>query len=177
MANGSSGGASKILDDRYEPALDILASGDGRPDTRISTRRRFMTMISVPVGPPYGTIPVNTKLICAAVPDPVSPDTASNLLIDSAGGRSITALVKIREVGKMLGGDFAEFIQADQARSVCFVNRAAWVSVVPHPQVERVSQINFANRRYLPVTGTVDKVIERLEKASAARSARRSRVR
>jgi hypothetical protein len=136
-----------------------------------------MTTISVPVGPPYGTIPVNTKLICAAVPDPVSPDTASNLLIDSAGGRSITALVKIRQVGKMLGNEFAEFTQADQARSVCFVNRTGWVSVVPHPQVEGVSQINFANRRYLPVTGMVDKVIERLEKGSAGRSARRRRGR
>jgi hypothetical protein len=136
-----------------------------------------MTTISVPVGPPYGTIPVNTKLICAAVPDPVSPDTASHLLIDSAGGRSINALVKIREMGKMLGDEFAEFTAADQARSTCFVNRAAWVSVVPHPQVQTVSQINFANRRYLPVTGTVDKVIARLERGSAARSARRARAR
>ena len=136
-----------------------------------------MTTISVPVGPPYGTIPVNTKLICAAVPDPVSPDTASHLLIDSAGGRSINALVKIREIGKMLGNEFAEFTEADQARSICFVNRAAWVSVVPHPQVQAVSQINFANRRYLPVTGTVDDVIGRLESRSAVRSARRARGR
>ncbi len=136
-----------------------------------------MTTIRVPVGPPYGTIPVNTKLVCAAVPDPVSPDTASNLLIDLAGGRSITALVKICEIGKMLGSEFAEFTQADQARSICFVNRAAWVSVVPHPQVQGVSLINFANRRYLPVTGTVDDVIARLESGSAVRSARRARSR
>ena len=136
-----------------------------------------MTTIRVPVGPPYGTIPVNTKLVCAAVPDPVSPDTASNLLIDSAGGRSITALVKICEIGKMLGSEFAKFTQADQARSICFVNRAAWVSVVPHPQVQGVSQIDFTNRRYLPVTGKVDDVIKRLESGSAARGARRARGR
>ena len=61
-----------------------------------------MTTIRVPVGPPYGTIPVNAKLICAAVPDPVSPDTASHLLIDSAGGRLINAMVKIREIGSAM---------------------------------------------------------------------------
>ena len=67
-----------------------------------------MTTINVPIGPPYGTIPINTNAICAAIPDPVSPAAASDLLIDSAGGRSINALVEIAELGGMLGNDFVE---------------------------------------------------------------------
>ena len=136
-----------------------------------------MATINVPVGPPYGTVPVNAKAICAAVPNWVLPDTASDLLIDSAGGRSINALVQIGKIGTMLGRAFVEFTAADQARSTCFVNRAAWVSVVPHPQIEGVSQINFANRRYLAVTGKVSDVHARLEHRSSARNVQSSRAR
>jgi hypothetical protein len=88
-----------------------------------------MATINVDIGPPYDTIAVNADTICAAIPDPVTPDKASNLLIDSSGGRSITALVTIESIGKMLGGNFAKFTAADQAQSVCFVNRVLWVSV------------------------------------------------
>ncbi|ANW00803.1 hypothetical protein [Bradyrhizobium icense] len=77
------------------------------------------------------------------------------MLIDSADGRSITALVGIDELGKMLGDNFVEFVAADQARSICFVNRMAWVSITSHPQIAGVSQINFANRRPLGVAGSV----------------------
>lgn len=131
-----------------------------------------MTTIEVDIGPPYGTIAVNADTICAAIPDPASPAKASNLLIDSAGGRSITALATIANVGNMLGGNFVQFIAADQAKSVCFVNRMLWISVAPHPQVARVSQISFANRRPLSVAGQVANVLALLE-GKPARTARR----
>jgi len=136
-----------------------------------------LATIKVPLGPPYGTVPVNTTAICAAIPDPSLPDAATELLVDSAGGRSINALVAIGEMGTRLGGDFAEFTAADPPKSTCFVNRTAWVSVVPHPQVDGVSQINFANRRYLAVVGDVDEVLARLERGSPSRSAGRPRTR
>jgi hypothetical protein len=136
-----------------------------------------MTTINVPIGPPYGTIPVNISVICAAIPDPASPAAASDLLIDSAGGRSINALVEIAEIGRMLGIDFVEFTAADQARSTCFVHQKTWVSIVPHPQIDAVSQINFANRRPLAVVGTVKDVLARLERGPAAKSAKRAPAR
>ena len=136
-----------------------------------------MPTIEVPVGQPHGDILVNIDLICAAVPDLVSPDRASSLLINSAGGRSITALLKISEIGKLLGNAFVEFTVADAAKSTCFVNRTIWVSIVPHPQVRDVTQINFAHRRYLPVTGTINEVIKQLEGGSSAKSARRAQRR
>lgn len=132
-----------------------------------------MTIIEVDIGPPYDTIVVNADTICAVIPDPASPGKASNLLIDSAGGRSITALVKIANIGSMLGDNFVQFTAADQAKSICFVNRILWVSVAPHPQVARVSQINFANRRPLSVAGQVANVRALLE-GSPARTARRA---
>jgi hypothetical protein len=125
-----------------------------------------MAAIKVPVGPPYGTIPVNADAICAAIPDPALPAAASLLLIDSAGGRSINASVGIRDIGRMLGAGFAEFASVDQTGSICFVSRTAWISVAPHPQVQGVSQINFANRRPLAVAGSVDVVLAILEQAS-----------
>jgi hypothetical protein len=136
-----------------------------------------MTTINVPIGPPYGTIPVNTNLVCAAIPDPVSPGAAADLLIDSAGGRSINALVEITEIGRMLGGDFVEFTAADQAQSICFVNQKTWVSIVPHPQIDAVSQINFANRRPLAVVGAVKDVFARLERGPTAKRAKRTPAR
>lgn len=136
-----------------------------------------MTTIKVPIGPPYGTIPVNTNGICAAIPDPVSPAAASDLLINSAGGRSINALVEIAEIGRMLGSGFLEFAAADQARSTCFVNQMTWVSIVPHPQIDAVSQINFANRRPLAVVGSVKDILARLERGPTAKSAKRAPAR
>jgi hypothetical protein len=81
------------------------------------------------------------------------------------GGRSIAALLDIREVGQLLGTTFAQFTMAG-GRSPCFVSRTAWVSIVPHPQVAGVAQINFANR-YLAVVGSVDEVRAKLEGPSA----------
>lgn len=112
-----------------------------------------MTIIKVDIGPPYDTIAVNADTICAAIPDPAYPSKVSNLLIDSAGGRSITALAKIADIGNMLGDNFVQFTAADQAKSICFVNRWLWVSVAPHLQVAKVSQVSFANRRPLSVAG------------------------
>lgn len=136
-----------------------------------------MTTIHVPIGLPSGPIPVNIDLICAAIPDPVSPDAASNLLIDSAGGRSINALLDIVKLGSMLNSDFVKFTAADQARSTCFVNRKMWISIVPHPQVDDVAQINFANRRPLAVRGTVKNVLALLEAAPTAKRAKRESAR
>lgn len=132
-----------------------------------------MTTIEVDIGPPYDTIAVNADTICAAIPDPASPGKASNLLIDSAGGRSITALAKIADIGDMLGDNFVQFTAADQAKSICFVNRMLWVSVARHPQVAKVSQISFANRRPLSVAGQVANVLAALE-GKPAKTARRA---
>jgi hypothetical protein len=123
-----------------------------------------MAIIEIPVGEPYGTIPVNTLTIYSAVPHPPAPDTSSDLLIDSSGARSIQALAPIKDIGLMLGTDFAEFTMASVARSTCFVNRTTWVSIVPHPQIAGVVQINFANH-YIPVRGTVTEVRQALQSA------------
>jgi hypothetical protein len=128
-----------------------------------------MAVIALPLGPPYGKVPVNTDLICAAIPDPAQPAKASDLLIDAAGGRSIAALLDIRQVGQLLGAAFVQFTMAG-GRSPCFVSRTAWVSIVPHPQVAGVAQINFANR-YLAVVGSVGEVRAKLEGPSAVPTA------
>jgi len=86
-------------------------------------------------------------------------------------------LLEIGEMGKMLGRDFVEFTAADQAKSRCFISRIVWVSIVPHPQIAAVSQINFANRRPLAVAGSVKDVLARLERRPSARSARRASAR
>jgi hypothetical protein len=129
-----------------------------------------MAIIEIPVGEPYGTIPVNTLTIYSAVPHPPAPDTSSDLLIDSSGARSIQALVPINAIGRMLGTDFAEFTMANVARSTCFVNRTTWVSIVPHPQIAGVVQINFTNH-YIPVRGTVSEVRQALQSAAKLASA------
>jgi hypothetical protein len=126
-----------------------------------------MAVIDVPVGPPYGTIPVNTGAIYAVVPHPADPAAASDLLIDSSGARSIQALLPITNFGGVLGKDFAEFPMADIAQSTCFVNRMTWVSIVPHPQIAGVVQINFAHH-YIPVRGTVEGVKKQLLPAALA---------
>jgi hypothetical protein len=68
-------------------------------------------------------------------------------------------------IGRMLGSGFVEFAMADVARSLCFVNRMTWVSVVPHPQVSGVAQINFANH-YVPVRGTVTETLQKLQSSA-----------
>jgi hypothetical protein len=133
-----------------------------------------MSIIEIPVGQPYGTIPVNTLTIYSVVPHPPAPDTSSDLLIDSSGARSIQALVPVDEIGRMLGGDFAKFTMASIARSTCFVNRNTWVSIVPHPQISGVVQINFANH-YIPVRGTVTEVRHAMQSASIPASAETDR--
>jgi hypothetical protein len=126
-----------------------------------------MATIEVPVGPPYGTIFVNTLTVYAAIPHSAAPDRSSDLLIDSSGARSVQALVPIGEIGRLLGRDFTEFTLADTARLPCFVNRTNWVSIVPHPQVPGVVQINFANH-YIPVLGTVAEVRQKLQSSPGA---------
>ena len=126
-----------------------------------------MAIIDVPIGPPYGTIPVNTLTIYAVVPHPADPTAASDLLIDSSGARSIQALLSITNFGGLLGKDFVEFPMADMAQSICFVNRMTWVSIVPHPQISRVVQINFAHH-YIPDRGTVEEVKKQLVPAPLA---------
>ena len=130
-----------------------------------------MVIIEIPVGPPYGTIPVNTASIYAVVPQPAAPATSSDLLIEASGARSIHALVPIDTLGPMLGRGFAKLTMADVARSPCFVNRTSWVSIVPHPQISGVVQINFANQ-YIPVRGTVAEVRQELEGARKPAGAR-----
>lgn len=128
-----------------------------------------MAIIEVPVGEPYGTIPVNALAIYAVVPHPAAPSSGSDLLIDSSGARSIQALLPVQDIGHMLGNDFDEFTMADVARLACFVNRATWVSIVPHPQISGVAQINFAHH-YVPVRGTVAEVLQKLQSSSALAS-------
>ena len=126
-----------------------------------------MAIIDVPVGPPYGTIPVSTLAIYAVVPHPADPTAASDLLIDSSGARSIQALLPITNFGGLLGKDFVEFPIADIAQSTCFVNRMTWVSIVPHPQISGVVQINFAHH-YIPIRGAVEEVKKQLLPAPLA---------
>jgi hypothetical protein len=139
-----------------------------------------MTIIEIPVGPPYGTIPVNTLAIYAAVPHAAAPEKSTDLLIDSSGARSIQALVPIDNLGKMLGADFAEFTMSTATRPACFVNRTSWVSIAPHPQIGGVVQINFANH-YIPVVGSLADVLKKLESTAAPSrletAAKRSRAR
>jgi hypothetical protein len=121
-----------------------------------------MAIIEIPIGAPYGTVPVNTLTVYAVLPHPAAPQSSTDLLIDSAGARSIQALLPIDEVGRMLGNEFAEFTLAHVSPEKCFVNRTTWVSIVPHPQIDGVVQINFANH-YTPVRGTVPEVLRKLQ--------------
>ena len=125
-----------------------------------------MAIIEIPAGPPYGTIPVNASAIYAAVPHPAAPKTSTDLLIDASGARSIQALVPIDNLGKMLGADFAELTMSAVTPQACFVNRTSWVSIVPHPQIGGVAQINFANH-YIAVVGSVADVLKKLQSAPA----------
>ncbi len=102
-----------------------------------------MPIIQVPVGPPYGNILVNTDNLYAVQSHAVAPADSSDLLIDSAGARSILALVPIRTIAMQLGSNFVQ-LTASSGGS-CFVNRLRWVSVVPHPQIAGVTHINYAN--------------------------------
>jgi hypothetical protein len=86
-------------------------------------------------------------------------------------------LVEITEIRRMLGSDFVECSTADQARSIRFVNQKTWVSIVPHPQIDAVSQINSANRRPLAVVGAVEDVLARLERGPTAKRAKRAPAR
>lgn len=44
-----------------------------------------MSIINVPVGPPYGAISLNTVSVCAAVPHQAAPDMTTDMLIDTSG--------------------------------------------------------------------------------------------
>lgn len=125
-------------------------------------REGSMAIVEIPIGPPYGNVPVNTATICAAIPHPAAPNAATDLLIDAAGGRSVVALLDIGQVGNLLGADFVQLTMADPARGACCVRRTGWVTIVPHPQIEGVAEINFTNR-YIAVVGSVDDVRSKLE--------------
>lgn len=115
-----------------------------------------MAVIVVTVAPPYGPVSVNTDMIYAVVPD--IPGTGTKLLIDTAGGRSVAALEDIDAIEAMLASaSFVRFNQASLKPGPVLVNRVGWVSVVPHPQVKGVTQVNFKNH-YIAVKASVDKV-------------------
>ncbi len=116
-----------------------------------------MAIIEFPTAPPYGNVPVNTDTIYAAVPDAADPQRLSDLLIDSASVRSIQVLIPVDQAGQRLGAGFIRFEMAALSPSYCYVNRTTWVSIVPHPQISGVTQINFRNH-YLAVKGTVAQV-------------------
>ena len=114
-----------------------------------------MPTITVTAPPPYGKIPVNTDMIYAIVDDPVGK--GSRLLIDTAGGRAIQAEETIDQFEDGLKKFFARFDRASIDPGPVLINRLGWVSIVPHPQVSGVTQINFKNH-YVPVKATVDQV-------------------
>jgi hypothetical protein len=82
-----------------------------------------MRIIEVPTAPPFGTIPVNTARIYAVRPHAAAPTKAADLLIESAGARSILAEVAFDTVASLLGPEFVEFRMADIARTPCRLNR------------------------------------------------------
>jgi hypothetical protein len=120
-----------------------------------------MAVIDVPIGQPYGDISANTDGIYAATADASDPGGATDLLINSAGARSILVLLPIARVARLLADDFVEFTQASGGGGVCYVNRRLWVSITPHPQVPGVVHINFPEH-LVAVQGTVATIRERL---------------
>lgn len=124
-----------------------------------------MAVIDVPIGHPYGDISVNTDGIYAAMVDASDAGGATDLLINSAGARSILVLLPIERVARLLADDFVEFSQAGGGgRGACYVNRRLWVSISPHPQVAGVVHIGFPDH-LVAVEGTVATVRERLRSA------------
>ena len=114
-----------------------------------------MAVITVTAPPPYGAIPVNTDMIYAVVPDDISD--GSKLLIDTAGGRSVSAIDDVDAIAGLVGTAFARFKWAGLQSGYVLLNRIGWVSIVSHPQVKGVTQVNYKNH-YIPVKASVDAV-------------------
>lgn len=118
-----------------------------------------MAIITVTAPAPYGSVPVNTDMIYAIVPDPVG--SGSKLLVDVAGGASVSAAENITALGNLVGAAFVLFKQASLRPASVLLNRIGWVSIVPHPQVKDVTQVNYKNH-YIPVKATVSTVAQAL---------------
>ena len=65
----------------------------------------------------------------------------------------------IEIVGPQLGADFVRFQAAAVHPITCFINRRAWVSLNPHPQVANVVQIH-GKSRFVAVQGSMELVRE-----------------
>ncbi|PZU88371.1 MAG: hypothetical protein DI527_17475 [Chelatococcus sp.] len=115
-----------------------------------------MPIIQVTV-PPYGEISVNTDMIYCVIPG--TGKKGSRLLIDAAGGASIEATESLSQIEHLVGDHFAKFDRASIDPGKTLANRMGWVSIVPHPQVKDVCQINYKNH-YVPVKGALPEVIE-----------------
>jgi hypothetical protein len=113
-----------------------------------------MPVVTLPAPPPYDQVSLNPDTLFAAVADPANSGGSSDLLLDSAGGRSIFVTAAIDSVGRQLGPDFVRFQAAAVHPVSCFVNRHAWVSLNPHPQVANVVQIH-GKSRYIAVQGSM----------------------
>lgn len=119
-----------------------------------------MPIIAVAAPAPYGKIRVNTDFVYAVVENDVG--TGSKLLIDTAGGRSIEVLEDLDAIDTAAGrGVFAIFKKAALTSGSVLINRSGWVSIVPHPQVPKVTQINFKNH-YIAVKASLDVVAKAL---------------
>nr|WP_298690184.1 hypothetical protein [uncultured Dongia sp.] len=116
-----------------------------------------MSVVTFPTVKPYTQVAVNSTQVFAAIVDPQAPDVNSELLVDAAGGRSILVVKPILNVGADLGGAFVRMQTAAVSPSTCYVNKAAWVSILPHPQQPGVCQV-FGQNRYVAVQGDIQSV-------------------
>jgi hypothetical protein len=116
-----------------------------------------MPLVTLPAPAPYNEVTLNSDNLFAAMGDPPNPRGSSDLVLDSAGGRSIFVTEDIEIVGPQLGADFVRFQAAAVHPITCFVNRRAWVSLNPHPQVANVVQIH-GKSRFVSVQGSIESV-------------------
>jgi hypothetical protein len=116
-----------------------------------------MPLVTLPAPAPYNEVTLNSDSLFAAVGDPADLEGSSDLLPDSAGGRSIFVTASIEVVGPQLGPDFVRFDAAAVRPGPFFVNRRAWVSLNPHPQVANVVQIH-GKSRFVAVKGSMESV-------------------
>jgi hypothetical protein len=127
----------------------------------VTLNQSDLRIIEVPIGAPFGTIPVNTDRLSAVRPHAPAPEHATDLLIQGAGPRSILGQVPFDSVTGQLGGEFVQFTMANEARNACRLNRRLWVSINPHPQVPNVSQVNYGDNS-VNVEGGVASVLEKM---------------
>lgn len=121
-----------------------------------------MSVIRFPTVSPYGTVAVQSEKVFAIIVDSEAPADNSELLLDASGGRSVLVLKPISEVAAELGANFVKFTTAAVGPSECYVNKEAWVTVLPHPQHSNVCQV-FGHNRYVAVQGSIGGVSAKLE--------------